>query len=214
MTLLLPSPLNCLTFKVQFKSHCQNEAFSTLALTTQMPFISEIILSLELVQLLCKRACFPTLSPALDITVIFNLCQSIRWKIFSCYYNVHFFNYEWQMFIDHLWGVTTKCLFLFFVFCLLISTNYLRMMEIGLLPVTCIKNIFSSLPFFFSIVYSIFSHINALIFFVKNFIIIFLLCRVCTLYHTKDLISKSIFKNLPIFPLTFLWFYFFFFFFN
>lgn len=97
-------------------------------------------------QLLCISAHFPTLSPALDIIVIFNLCQYNRWKY--CYRNAHFFNYEWQMFIDYLWGVTAKCLFLLFVFFLLISTNYLHMTEIGLLSVTRIKNIFSSLPFF------------------------------------------------------------------
>lgn len=159
-------------------------------------------------QLLCK--CFPTLSPALDITMIFNLCQSNRWKRISSYYfNVYFFIYEWQMFIGHVWGVTAKCLFLsFFVFLLLISKTYLNMMEIGLLSVTCIVNFFQFAFFLLNIFMVYLSHINISIFCVVNFIIILLLCKICILYHTKGLISKNIFKTVSVFPWAFLWFHF------
>lgn len=72
-------------------------------------------------QLFKRVSCFPMPLPALGITSILNLWQSNRWKVTSSYYfNVNFFNYEWQMFIGHWWSMNEKCLFLS-SFCLFLT---------------------------------------------------------------------------------------------
>lgn len=133
----------------------------------------------------CRSACFPAPSAALVTTALFNLCQSDRWKIVSsCYFNVHFSNYKWQMFIGHLWRVTAKCLcFSFFVFFLLISKLSCIWWELDFCCHSCWEYIFQFAFFLLTIFMVYFSHVNVSVCYVGNFFIILLLCKVCILYH-------------------------------